>query len=206
MDSEADVGASSAWAPRSSPLAEQLTDTLSALLDDQLQRWEMDNTEMDNQLQHQEAAVAKLVQDVEGALTDEGRMRRSFIDRLGEAEQYVASRRVGPLRMDELYEDLEHIGARVDNDFDSLVHAHEHAMSDDVFMHFASAGEKCGEVRAKLMQQTQQRFRKMRLSPLQLFRKLDSDRECTRDPPLLVFGAAFSHRWLANEFRRRHDL
>ena len=44
-------------------------------------------------------------------------------------------------------EELEHIGARVDNDFDSLDHAGS-KLSDDVFMHFANAGEKCSEVRS----------------------------------------------------------
>ena len=39
------------WEPRSMPLAAQLTGTLSALLDDQLQQWTMSNTEMDNTLQ-----------------------------------------------------------------------------------------------------------------------------------------------------------
>ena len=84
-------GGGAAWAPRSTPLAEQLTDTLSALLDDQLQKWEMDNTEMDNQLQQQEAAVAKLVQDVEGALADEGRVRRGFVDRLVRSQSNAAA-------------------------------------------------------------------------------------------------------------------
>jgi hypothetical protein len=175
-----DGGGDGGWAPRSTPLAAQLTDTLSALLDDQLQKWEMDNSEMDNQLQQQEAVVAKLVQDVEGALGEEDRVRKTFVQRLGEAEQYVAARRVGPARIDELYEELEHIAARVDNDFDSLGHSHV-SKSEEVFLHFTEAGEKCGEVRKNLMHHCRRRFRRMGVSPEMLFQELDANHDGTID-------------------------
>ena len=68
------------WEPRSMPLAGQLTGTLSALLDEQLQQWSLSNTELDNTLQQQEALVAALVNDVESALAEERPMRLSAKD------------------------------------------------------------------------------------------------------------------------------
>ena len=155
-------------APRSpAPRAQQL-------LDERLQPWEVANTEMDERLRAQEAAVAQLARDVEGQLDEERGARRRVREQLTAAEAYVSARRVGAARIDEVYERLEHVGARVDNDFED--DAHHDAMSDEVFGHFAEAGARCAEVRQQMMRECRQRFRDLRVPPLALFQQIDVDR------------------------------
>ena len=144
------------------------------LLDERLQPWEVANTEMDERLRAQEAAVAQLARDVEGQLDEERGARRRVREQLTAAEAYVSARRVGAARIDEVYERLEHVGARVDNDFED--DAHHDAMSDEVFGHFAEAGARCAEVRQQMMRECRQRFRDLRVPPLALFQQIDVDR------------------------------
>lgn len=161
------------WEPRSMPLAGQLTGTLSALLDEQLQQWSLSNTELDNTLQQQEALVDALVNDVESALAEERQKRHSIAQTLDSAKKFVEARRIGPAEFDELFERLESIGAIVDNDFEE---DEANDPTESLFRHVASAGEKCGQVHGSLITSCRLRFRKMNLSPEELFNRIDADR------------------------------
>lgn len=160
------------WEPRSMPLAAQLTGTLSALLDDQLQQWTMSNTEMDNTLQQQEALVASLVNDVESALGEERQKRQSIAQTLDAAKTYVEARRMGPVEFDDYFERLESIGAIVDHDF-------EEDEADDpaeaLLQQFEIAGQKCDQANDLMMSRCRLRFRRMNLSPEELFKLFDAD-------------------------------
>ncbi len=160
------------WEPRSMPLASSLTGTLSDLLDDQLQQWTMSNTEMDNTLQQQEALVASLVNDVESALGEERQKRQSIAQTLDAAKTYVEARRMGPVEFDDYFERLESIGAIVDNDFEE----DEADDPSEALLHqFEIAGEKCDRANGATMSRCRMRFRRMNLSPEELFNLFDTD-------------------------------
>lgn len=160
------------WEPRSLSLADQLTGTLSAVLDEQLQQWHMSYTEIDNTLQQQEALVATLVDDVENALGEERQKRQSIAQTLESAKKYIEARRVGPVELDEYYERLEGVAASLDDDFGET---NADDPTEALYQLVDSAGEGCGRVQDELISKCRRRFLRMNLSPEELFRMLDKD-------------------------------